>query len=96
MIARRVALALALCTSLLAGCTYYQTAPGVSAPAPVSTFDRSWSAARNAMLEQGVRVNQEAQADGSVRVQFNTVGATTVDPQLIDRISSSYDRLMGR
>jgi hypothetical protein len=117
MTALRVVLALGLCTSLLAGCTYYETAPGVYAPAPVSTFDRSWSAARNAMLEQGVRINQEdrstgtlrgdrngiqvvalvqTQADGSVRVQFNTVGATTVDPQLIERISSSYDRLMGR
>jgi hypothetical protein len=117
MIARRVALALGLCTSLLAGCTYYQTAPGVSAPAPVSTFDRSWSAARNAMLEQGVRINQEdrstgtlrgdrsgigvlalvhTQADGSVRVEFKTVGATTVDPQLIERISATYDRQMGR
>jgi hypothetical protein len=115
MTALRGLLALGLCTSLLAGCTYYGVAPG--APAPVSTFDRSWSAARNAMQEQGVRINQEdrstgtlrgdrngiqvvalvqTQADGSVRVQFNTVGATTVDPQLIERISSSYDRFMGR
>lgn len=117
MIALRVGLALGLCTSLLAGCTYYGVAPGVNASSPVSTFDRSWSAARNALQEQGVRINQEdrstgtlrgdrngiqvvalvqTQADGSVRVQFNTVGATTVDPQLIERISSSYDRLMGR
>jgi hypothetical protein len=108
-------LALGLCTSLLAGCTYYGVAPG--APAPVSTFDRSWSAARGAMLEEGVRITQEdrstgtlrgdrsgigvlalvhTQADGSVRVEFKTVGATTVDPQLIERISASYDRQMGR
>lgn len=106
-----------LCTSLFAGCTYYEVAPGVYTTAPVTTFDRSWSAARNALQEQGVRINQEdrasgtlrgdrngievvalvrTQADGSVRVQFNTVGATSVDPQLIERISSSYDRLMGR
>jgi hypothetical protein len=117
MIALRIVLAMALCTSLFAGCTYYEVAPGTYATAPVSTFDRSWSAARNAMQEQGVRINQEdrstgtlrgdlggiqvvglvrTQADGSVRVQFNTVGATTVDPQLIERISSSYDRFMGR
>jgi hypothetical protein len=108
-------LALGLCTSLLAGCTYYGVAPGASAP--VSTFDRSWSAARDAMLEEGVRITQEdrstgtlrgdrsgigvlalvrTQADGSVRVEFRTVGATTVDPQLIERISASYDRQMGR
>jgi hypothetical protein len=117
MIALRVVLVLGLSMSLLAGCTYYEVAPGVYASAPVSTFDRSWAAARNAFQEQGVRINQEdrstgtlrgdrngiqvvalvqTQADGSVRVQFNTVGATSVDPQLIERISSSYDRLMGR
>lgn len=36
------------------------------------------------------------QADGSVRVEFNTAGATQRDPALIDRISQSYDRRMGR
>ena len=115
MTALRGLLALGLCTSLLAGCTYYGVAPG--APAPVSTFDRSWAAARNAMLEEGVRITEEdrstgtlrgdqrgiavlalvrTQADGSVRVEFKTVGATSVDPQLIERISASYERQMGR
>ncbi len=107
----------ALCATLLGGCTYYEAAPGVYTTAPTSTFDRSWSAARNAMLEEGVRIVQEdrsagtlrgdrngigvlallrTQADGSVRVEFRTVGATTVDPQLIERVSSAYDRFMGR
>jgi hypothetical protein len=36
------------------------------------------------------------QADGSVRVQFDTSGATGQDPALIERISRSYDRRMGR
>ena len=36
------------------------------------------------------------QADGSVRVQFDTSGATTQDPGLIDRITQSYNRRMGR
>jgi len=110
-------LAVALCTSLLSGCTYYEVSPGVYPTSPTNTFDRSWAAARNAMLEEGVRINQEdrstgtlrgdrngiqvaaylrTQADGSVRVEFKTLGATTVDPQLIERISSSYDRQMGR
>jgi len=113
----RALLAAGLCTSLLAGCTYYQVAPGTYTTAPTTTFDRSWSAARNAMLEEGVRIVEEerstgtirgdrngigvlallrTQADASVRVEFRTVGATTVDPQLIERISSAYDRLMGR
>jgi hypothetical protein len=117
MTAFRILAAGSLGLGLLAGCTYYEVAPGVYATAPTSTFDRSWSAARNAMQEQGVRINQEdrgtgtlrgdrngiavqalvnTQADGSIRVQFSTVGATSVDPQLIERISSSYDRLMGR
>jgi hypothetical protein len=89
----------------------------VYATAPPSTFERSWAAARNAFLDQGVRItgedratgtisgtksginlaaNVRTQADGSVRVEFKTVGATQVDPQLIERISQAYDRNMGR
>jgi hypothetical protein len=34
------------------------------------------------------------QADGSVRVQFDATGAR--DPALIERVSRSYDRRMGR
>jgi|FrelakmetLWP11LW_1041352.scaffolds.fasta_scaffold02768_2 hypothetical protein len=36
------------------------------------------------------------QADGSVRVQFDTTGATGADPTLIDRITRSYQAFMGR
>ena len=36
------------------------------------------------------------QADGGVRVKFNTSGATSRDPTLIDRITSSYNSRMGR
>jgi len=36
------------------------------------------------------------QADGSVRVQFDTSGATSSDPTLIDRITRSYQAYMGR
>ena len=113
----RALLVAALFTGLLSGCTYYEVSPGVYATSPTNTFDRSWAAARNAFLEEGVRINQEdrstgtlrgdrngiqvaaylrTQADGSVRVEFKTLGATTVDPQLIERISASYDRQMGR
>lgn len=38
-----------------AGCTYYQTAPGVYAPTP-SAFERSFSAAVGAMEDEGVRI----------------------------------------
>jgi hypothetical protein len=121
---RMVALLLAVVVA--AGCTYYETAPGhyVAAPyvvapppAPVSGFDRSWSAVVGAFEDQGVRITSEdraagvlrgtrdaidvaacvgSQADGSTRVEFNTAGATSRDPDLINRISRAYDRRMGR
>jgi hypothetical protein len=109
--------ALALAAALIAGCTVYETAPGVYSPYPPTSFDRSWSAVVGALRDQGVRIGSEdrstgvvrgtrdgidvtasvrTQADGSVRVEFNTSGATARDPTLIDRISSAYDRRMGR
>jgi hypothetical protein len=36
------------------------------------------------------------QADGSVRVEFNTSGDTAADPTLIDRITARYNQRMGR
>jgi hypothetical protein len=36
------------------------------------------------------------QADGTIRVQFDTSGATGADPTLIDRITRSYQAFMGR
>jgi len=117
-------LLLAVGVSLTAGCAVYETAPGVYVPGPApvtvvpnTTYERAWSAARNAFLDQGVRVMGEErstgtisgtksginlaayvhnQADGSVRVEFRTVGATQVDPQLIERIYASYEKYMGR
>ena len=40
--------------------------------------------------------NVRQQADGSVRVQLDTSGDTSRDPGLIDRITRSYQRRMGR
>ena len=114
---RRYLFALAFAGALLAGCTYYQTAPGTVVTKPASSFDRSWAAVIGALQDQGVQITSEdrgagivrgtrnginvtasvrTQADGSVRVEFNTAGATERDPALIDRISQSYDRRMGR
>ena len=102
---------------LMAGCTYYETAPGVYATTPASKFDRSYAAAIGTLEDQGVRItledrsagvvqgsrngievsaNVRTQADGSVRVAFNTSGATASDPELINRITQSYNRRMGR
>jgi len=110
-----VALGLAAGAALLGGCVVYEPVPvGYGQP---STFDRSFSAAVNAMREQGVSITQEdrgagivrgtrgrinvtgsvrPQADGTVRVQFDTSGATGTDPTLIDRITRSYQAYMGR
>lgn len=43
-----------------------------------------------------VTVKVARQADGSVRVQFDTKGDTRNDPQLANRFSHAYDRRMGR
>ena len=106
-----------LAVAAVAGCTYYQTAPGVYTTAAPASFDRSWSAALGAFDDQSVRItsqdrsagqirgtrdginvtaNVRTQANGSVRVEFNTSGDTARDPKLIDRMSRAYDRLMGR
>ena len=102
-------LLLALAAGLIAGCA--------GQVVPNTPYERAWAAARNAFLDQGVRVMGEEhstgtisgtksginlaayvhnQADGSVRVEFRTVGATQVDPQLIERIYASYEKFMGR
>lgn len=36
------------------------------------------------------------QADGSVRAQRDCAGAAAQDPMLLQRISSAYERRMGR
>jgi hypothetical protein len=66
-------LALGIAASLTAGCTVYEVAPGVYASAPVSTFDRSWSAARGAMQEQGVLITQEDRAAGALHGTRNGI-----------------------
>jgi hypothetical protein len=43
-----------------------------------------------------VTVMVARQADGSVRVQFDSKGPTQNDPGLPDRFSRAYDRRMGR
>ncbi|MDZ7596863.1 MAG: hypothetical protein U5J82_00835 [Desulfobacterales bacterium] len=62
----------------------------------VTTADRPsgfLSGSRDAI---DVTASLRPQADGSVRVEFKTAGDTGRDPGLINRISRSYDRRMGR
>ena len=62
----------------------------------ITSQDRSTGQVRGTREGIDVLANVRTQADGSVRVEFNTSGATARDPGLIDRISRAYDRLMGR
>jgi hypothetical protein len=62
----------------------------------VHTEDRSAGVIRGRRGAIDVTANVRQQADGSVRVEFNTTGQTGQDPQLINRVSRSYDVRMGR
>ena len=63
---------------------------------PVTMADRETGIVRGSREGINVTANVRSQADGGVRVEFNTSGATTRDPALIDRISRAYDQRMGR
>ena len=52
--------------ALFGGCTVYQTAPGVYAPAPASAFDRAWDAARGAAYDEAVVVTSEDRGRGLI------------------------------
>jgi hypothetical protein len=62
----------------------------------ITSEDRTAGVVRGTRDGIDVVANVRTQADGSVRVEFNTSGATARDPGLIDRISRAYDYRMGR
>ncbi len=62
----------------------------------ISSADRPTGMIRGHRGGTELTANLRTQADGSVRVQFNTVGGSAQDPQLIDRVSRSFDVRMGR
>ena len=90
--------------------TYYGTTPATSFDrswaAAVGAFadegvtitseDRGAGVVRGTRNGINVVGSVLTQADGSVRVQFDTSGATNRDPNLSNRVSSAYDRRMGR
>ena len=95
----------------LAGCTYY-VAPGAPASfdrsweaavgalrdqgLEIVSADRATGVAtgRRGMVDVTARV--KSQADGSVRVEFNTPGSGAPDRDLMERVSRAYDARMGR
>jgi hypothetical protein len=62
----------------------------------ITQEDRGAGIVRGSRGGIGVTGTVRTQADGSVRVQFDTSGATGADPTLIDRITRSYQAYMGR
>jgi hypothetical protein len=62
----------------------------------VLSHDRASGVIRGRRGAVDVTANVRTQADGSVRVELNASGAVSQDPGLVDRISQSYERRMGR
>lgn len=62
----------------------------------VTTQDRAAGTIAGRRGGIDVVTNLRQQADGSVRVEFNSRGNVAEDPKLIERVSASYERRMGR
>ena len=62
----------------------------------IQSQDRSRGVITGANDSRDVTITLATQADGSVRVEFTTSGATAQDPSLIERVTRSYNARMGR
>jgi hypothetical protein len=62
----------------------------------VSTADRTSGTIYGSTAADQVTIRVLTQADGRVRVEFNVKGASGSDSVLAERLSSAYDRRMGR
>jgi hypothetical protein len=58
--------------------------------------DRSIGEVQGARNGVKVTGSVRTQADGRLRVEFNTSGNTSSDPDLINRLSRAYEQRMGR
>jgi hypothetical protein len=105
-----VAVLLGGCTYYQAAPGVYSTAPASSFErswgaakaafadqgVPITREDRAAGVVSGTRNGINVTANVRTQADGSVRVEFNTSGATAKDPELINRVIAAYNRNMGR
>jgi len=62
----------------------------------ITSEDRGAGVVQGTRNGSHVTGNVRQQADGSVRVQFDTSGDKSRDPGLMDRITRSYQSRMGR
>ena len=63
---------------------------------PIAVQDRTNGVIEGRRGGINVKARVVTQADGRVRVEFNTGGALSEDPGLPDRVSRAYDARMGR
>ncbi len=61
----------------------------------VSVQDRGAGVIRGERGGMAITATLQTMADGSVQVKFNSSGPKSADPDLIHRVSDSYDRRMG-
>ena len=73
---KELVILMAVVLAVTAGCTCYQTAPGVYTTTPISKFDKSWSAAVGALVDQGIRIGTENRAAGVVQGTLNGFDVT--------------------
>lgn len=62
----------------------------------INDQDRAGGVVRGTRGPITVTAVVRTQADGRVRVEFNTAGGGGTDPGLVERVSESYNRRMGR
>lgn len=62
----------------------------------IATQDRGAGVIRGTRGGISIQASVRTLADGRVEVRFNQSGETGPDPNLVHRISESYDRRMGR
>ena len=62
----------------------------------ITTQDRSAGVIQGSLNGIDLTTSISTQADGRIRVEFSTRGATSNDPTLINRITDSYNSRMGR
>lgn len=62
----------------------------------VSSADRTSGVIRGTTAADDVTIRVFTQADGRVRVEFNVKGVSGSDTVLAERLSSAYNRRMGR
>ena len=63
---------------------------------PITVQDRTNGVIEGRRGGINVKARVAAQADGRVRVEFNTGGSLSEDPGLPERMSRAYDARMGR